>query len=122
MELIIVAAALVIMFSVSLWLIHRQTIHARDMQAMFLQRQQFNFEHQWKLWLADHKTNAGTIQALASWNTHLCENNDLRHQQLMSLVNASMTQLNVQLTSAVGDTMRKTAQQFVTSHAQQPAR
>ena len=94
MEFIATIIAMAVLFCVALWVIHKQTLHARDMQSMFLQRQQFNFENQWKAWIQDRTATDRTITNLASWNAKLCDSHEKMGQQLQALLPSIETRIS----------------------------
>ncbi len=93
-ELVVTVIALTVAFSVSLWIIHKQALHVRDMQTTFLLRQSFNFEKQWKLWLQDRKATGETIGNLAGWNARLCDSHEKMGQLLQQMVGEVETRLS----------------------------
>jgi hypothetical protein len=113
MEFAIFGGMATVLLIVVIWVIHMQTLHARDMQSTLLQRQLFNFEKLWQTWNEDRKQTDATIQSLAGWNARLCENTDLRHQQLMSLVSSATEKSQQQLTTAVSEHLRASFQSLV---------
>ncbi len=110
MELIVAVFGLVVVFCVSLWIIHKQTIHARDMQTLFLQRNQFNFETQWQLWVKDRATTDQTINNLAAWNTKLCESHAKMGEQLQSLLQGVETRLAFTLSQQLAEGVKTLAE------------
>lgn len=94
MEFVATIVVMAALFCVSLWVIHKQTLHARDMQTMLLQRQQFNFENQWKAWIQDRVATDKTITDLAGWNARLCDSHEKMGQQLQALLPAIETRVS----------------------------
>jgi len=114
LSLIAVVAAMV----VALVVIHKQTTHSRDAQNLLLQRQQFNFENQWRLWLSDREKSDQTITSLAQWNAQLCGSHEQMSALLQKIVQALQERVTYTLTQHIDAGMERLAESLEKKHPQ----
>lgn len=86
MEFVVSLIVLGAVVCLVLWIVHKQTLQSKDLHAFAMQRQQFNFENQWKLWIQDRESSNKTINNLAGWNAKLCDSHEKMGQHLQNML------------------------------------